>query len=260
MCLAVLSFRQNKRYPLIALHNRDEYYSRGFDKARFQGPRDKTLAGVDQDSGGYWFALNKKGRFAIITNYRDFSLLGTKKESRGNLARLFLDGDESAISGFTEYLRQNGPWYNPFNLLYGDSRDVRYYSNVGPKEEAFKAGLYALSNAHLDTPWFKVERAKGLFRQLGFPIEQEASEVICDRYLPLLLDEKKAADDNLPQTGLSRDMEKKASSIFNKSEKHGTVVSTVFILRNDGQANFCEYRFHLGDKHFEKNSFGFFIG
>jgi len=75
VCLVVLAFRHHPDYPLVVVANRDEYYDRPALPAHFWEDRPHILGGRDQEAGGTWFAVDRSGRWATVTNYRGFSLL-----------------------------------------------------------------------------------------------------------------------------------------------------------------------------------------
>ncbi len=88
-------------------------------------------------------------------------------------------------------------------------------------------GIYGLSNAELDTPWPKVEKAKALLEECL--IEPQAPAL-----LDLLHDGQQAADAALPDTGVGLNTERLLSSIFIATNSYGTRASTALLLRADG--------------------------
>jgi uncharacterized protein with NRDE domain len=62
----------------------------------------------------------------------------------------------------------------------------------------------------------------------------------------LLLDQSKADDEDLPVTGIPRDLEKAISSIFIKTENYGTRCSTLLLIDRDGNVDFTERTYKPG--------------
>jgi len=56
----------------------------------------------------------------------------------------------------------------------------------------------------------------------------------------ILSDDLEAPEDQLPDTGLSRELEKAVSPVFIKSEKYGTRSSTVILVNNVNEVLFVE--------------------
>ena len=57
-------------------------------------------------------------------------------------------------------VHDEGQAYNGFNLIVGDMEQAWYVSNRDGAPRRLVAGLYALSNHLLDTPWPKLARTK----------------------------------------------------------------------------------------------------
>jgi len=58
-----------------------------------------------------------------------------------------------------------------------------------------------------------------------------------------MLDEEKAPDDLLPETGVGYETEKLISSIFIKSAVYGTVCTTVILIDYNDHVTFAEKRY-----------------
>ena len=85
--------------------------------------------------------------------------------SRGLLVTGFLAGDRSPETHLATVAVERGA-YDGFNLIAGDGRELCYFSNRGGDPQPVSEGVHGLSNALLDTPWPKVERAKSALTQL----------------------------------------------------------------------------------------------
>ena len=89
-----------------------------------------VLAGRDLQAGGTWLGVTRTGRVAVLTNFRDPTLIRPNGPSRGQLPVRFLEGDASA-SAFLEGLRPEAASYSPFNLLLYDGEDLLGYESRG---------------------------------------------------------------------------------------------------------------------------------
>ena len=70
MCLIVFAWHAHPDYPLILAGNRDEFYSRRTRPAAWWGQAVSLLAGQDEEAGGTWFGITRRGRLAALTNVR----------------------------------------------------------------------------------------------------------------------------------------------------------------------------------------------
>lgn len=181
---------------------------------------------------GTWLGITRSGRFAAVTNFRDARHTLSASESRGHLTTHFLTGNLNACQ-YLEQLEKQADNYNGFNLLIGDSSGFYYYSNRSKHAaRKLKPGIYGLSNALLDTPWPKVEKAKAAIKHASRPglnataLEQQLSVA--------LLCEKEAPDTLLPDTGISQEWEKRLSACFIKMAQYGTRANTLLLQHRNG--------------------------
>ena len=165
MCVVGFQWHPGSPEPLLILGNRDEYYERPTAPlAWWEGGR--ILAGRDLQAGGTWLGVTRAGRVAVLTNFRDPTLIRPNGPSRGQLPVRFLEGDASA-SAFLEVLRPEAASYSPFNLLLYDGEDLLGYESRGDRVVRFEPGVHAVSNGAFDEPWPKVERLKEQLAQAG---------------------------------------------------------------------------------------------
>lgn len=233
MCLITLAYNVHPEYPFILAANRDEFRERAAQPAHFWPDAPHVLAGRDLKAGGTWLGITRAGRFAAITNYRDLRRAPVNGPSRGQLVRAALEG--TMEPGNTHV-------YEGFNLLHGPRDGLRYHNNVQGTEEPLKHGIHGLSNHFLNTPWVKVERAKdGMAR-----LVTTSSEQMVDGLFQLLADDTLAPDERLPDTGLSLEQERAASSIFIPTPVYGTRCSTVVLVDRQGNVRFEERTFPNG--------------
>ena len=85
MCLLVFAWRSHPDYPLILVGNRDEFYTRRTRPAAWWGQAVSLLAGHDEEAGGTWLGITRRGRFAALTNVRAPTERNPHAPSRGAL-------------------------------------------------------------------------------------------------------------------------------------------------------------------------------
>ncbi|MCW9707560.1 NRDE family protein [Fodinibius salsisoli] len=252
MCLITFAYQQHPDYKLILVANRDEAYNRPTRGADFWPEHPNILAGKDLKAGGTWMGINQSGHFAAITNYRDPQISKTNPPSRGQLVLNYLTDNTDPIT----YLQNKAPEtdrYMGFNLLVGTPHKMGYYSNQQQNIRNLGPGLYGLSNHLLDTPWPKTKQSK---EQLEMLIEQD--KISEESLFKLLSDDTEAPEDQLPDTGIPKEVEKKISPVFIKTDEYGTRCSTVLLIDQDNKVSFSERRFKAGTLEIaEKNSFEF---
>lgn len=235
MCLITLAYKIHKKYPILFAANRDEFYVREAQQMHWWN--DDVLAGKDMEAGGTWFGMNKNFQWAAITNYRNLKLHRKDARSRGVIIPEFLEGDEMGW-GFLESLRQKSKDYNPFNLLLFDSEKLYYFNNIENNIQELKPGVYALSNAFLDSNWPKTKKIKSEFNQLVSSSDLEPSIVF-----NMLNDKSRADKDELPDTGVGFEWEHKLSAVFIKSPEYGTRCSTFLRMDQNAETEVWEKTF-----------------
>lgn len=255
MCLIVFSYKQHPKYNLIFAANRDENYERPTRKAQFWDDYPEILAGKDLKAGGTWMGITKEGDFAAITNFRDPAIQKSNPPSRGHLVLDFLKNDSDPVS-YLQEVDQKAERYMGFNLLAGTVEQLGYYSNQATNIKLLDSGLYGLSNHLLDTPWPKIKWAKNGLTQI-----MQDDEISEEAIFGLLADDHEAPNEELPDTGIPKDIEKKVSPIFIKSDGYGTRCSTVLLIDTEGEVTFTERRFKAGTTEVvDENRYQFTIG
>lgn len=193
-----------------------------------------VLAGRDLEQMGTWLGINKAGKFSAVTNYRDGKNLNHNRKSRGELTTNFLTGTVNA-KNYLARLEKSKELYGDFNLLTGDNTGLYYSSNRGGQTQQLKPGVYGMSNALLDTPWPKLTQVK---RALSDTIE---NNLISEQSLfEIMLNDQRAADENLPETGIPIEWERLLSSSFIRSETYGTRAITLLLQKSDGYTTVIE--------------------
>lgn len=244
MCLITFAYKTHPDYNLILVANRDEAYDRPtLDAAPW--PQDSDLiAGQDLEQGGTWMGLHRSGRFGAVTNHRN-GRAGTHPglRSRGHLTRDFLLSQTPAANASQRYAAQ-GSQYGGFNLLLGDGEGLYYLSNRGRAPERLAPGIYGLSNALLDSSWPKLLQARnGLEAAFGHISTDRDMPQLAARLTEVLACRNPAPDDQLPDTGISQELERKLSSCFIRLPQYGTRATTVILQNYRGESCFHEQSF-----------------
>ncbi len=234
MCLIFFALNQHPAYKLIVAANRDEFYARKTAPASFWNDHPDIMGGRDLEASGTWMAMNKNGRISLVTNYRDPANINPNAPSRGQLVSNYLMNEETP-SEYLSSLQSNAKQYNGFNLLVGSAEELWYLSNYREGIQKLKAGIYGLSNHLLDTPWPKVERGKRKFREI---ISTDTLEP--EALLDFLRDDQRAADNQLPNTGVGIEHERALSAMFIKMQGYGTRCSTVVLVDKKNCVSYAE--------------------
>jgi len=253
MCLILFAYNVHPSYQLVLAANRDEFFERPSASADFWGDRRQVIAGLDLTGGGTWIGVNKKGRFAAITNYRDPVSWKNNAPSRGGLVSAYLCGNQSTDEYLDKISRQ-AQLYNGYNLILGDRCEIFAYSNRGEKQK-LNSGIYGLSNHLLNTPWPKVSRGKKLLKaaldKKGAELEEALFALLADRKIP--------ADNKLPKTGVGLEWERVLSAIFIASPDYGTRSSTILLIGKNGRVKFVEKVYDGKPQEWVTSSFSFIM-
>lgn len=252
MCLLLVAHRVHPAYPLIVAGNRDEFHARPTRDAEWWNDKPDVLGGRDLEAGGSWLAINRGGRFAAVTNYRDGHRPAGSKTSRGGLISDFLASDADPEG----WLRSiDGEAYAGFNLLVADNERLGYLSNRGGGLKELPAGVYGVANATLDTPWPKVVRTRAAFEAL---LEDETIGIA--DLLDVLGDRRLADPEELASPGIPLKDTHALSSPFVIAGRFGTRSSTVLLKDSVGEVQFIEQRFDAAGQQTGRSDFRFEIG
>lgn len=234
MCLIALAWRPGHYLPLLVAANRDEFHARP-TAAMAEWPQAPGLvAGRDLQAGGTWLGIGPDGRFAALTNIRD-PRAEQGSRSRGELPLRFLQGKQGP-GAFLDALRREADDYSGFNLLVGDREALWHFNSHTGQAQALPPGIHGVSNADLDTPWPKLQRAKAaLATALDEPDE--------NTLFTLLADTTKPDDAALPDTGVGGDLERLLGGVFIVSPTYGTRASTLLLTYADGKRLIIERSF-----------------
>ncbi|HCW07920.1 MAG TPA: hypothetical protein DGG95_11220 [Cytophagales bacterium] len=259
MCLIFLSLHQHPNYKLIVAANRDEFYARKTLPAQFWEDHPEIVGGRDIEARkpngtyGTWMAMNKNGRIAMVTNFRDLKNLKSVAPSRGHLVTDFLLTAENPFS-YLKAIEKDKHLYNGFNLIVGNMEELFYLSNYKDGIEKMENGFHGLSNALLNTPWPKVKEGKEKMSHLF-----DADKIESGKLLNGLYDDRQAPDNQLPDTGVGLERERMLSSMFIKSPNYGSRCSTVITVDLNNQVEFTERVYDLNTFQFDEQTFKFAI-
>lgn len=223
MCIVALAWQVIEGLPLCLLSNRDEFYARP-TQALKHWENSPIIAGQDLQSGGTWMGMTEVGRWAVITNYRDASDQRTYPTSRGDIVADYLASELPPIR-FAQQLEQHQQDYAGFNLIVGDRQQAVYMSNRGEAPQVLANGVYVVSNGLMSEHWAKNQHLRQRFVQELLPLlalpdvtESELQQVAWD----ILEDQRQRLPEQLPQTGISLELEQLLSSTFIVSPNYGT--------------------------------------
>jgi len=249
MCLILVAWQSHPDFPLVIAANRDEFYARRTRPVAWWGQAVSLLGGRDEEAGGTWLGINRRGRVAMLTNVRAPLERNPHAPSRGLLTLSALQSAGPMREWFTENARTASS-YNGFNLLVGEPLPVPargidaqllYTSNrsaSGAEDpRPLAPGIYGVSNAQLDTPWPKLARGVAAFAC------QVANTVNTEALLHLMANREMARDSELPNTGVPLDWERALSAIQIRAKGYGTRATTILTVRRDGTVNFLERAF-----------------
>jgi len=249
MCLLTFAWCVHPEFPLILAGNRDEFHDRPAEAAHWWSEPEGILAGKDLRAGGGWLGINRDGRFAVVTNYREPGVGTSGRRSRGELVVGFLASSETVVDWMDE-LNARQDDYGGFNLIVGDGGQMHYLTNRGEDSRFLEPGIYGLSNHRLNTPWPKVTAARDGLRHC---VEQNRLQ--SEALFQLLADRTPAAEEELPDTGVPLEWERRLSPAFIVDPRYGTRAGTVVLMDAEGKIDFKERSFdragqRSGEAHF----------
>jgi len=218
----------------VVAANRDEFYGRATAAASYWEEAPEVLAGRDLEAGGTWLGVSRGGRFAALTNYRGGEARSGDVPSRGHLVSDYIRS-QHAPDDYLKSLVPRAAAYNGFNLLVGDHEQLHWFSNCAGESVKLEAGIYAISNHLLDTPWPKVVRGRAAFAEL-----LEAKRIDREAMFDLLADRQLSRDADLPDTGIGLARERALSPMFISAGDYGTRSSTVLLVETTGDITFHE--------------------
>jgi uncharacterized protein with NRDE domain len=224
MCLVALALEASDPYSLLFCANRDERHARPSAAAAWWRDHPQILGGRDLVAGGSWLAVDRRGRLAAVTNFRDADPRPAPR-SRGALVADYLASDRS-VDDYARTLPRGAAEYGPFSLLLLDGTDLRCVSNRAPPAH-LGPGVHALSNAAYGVEWPKIRSARaGLEALLETPAP-------LDRLFELLAQRGATAQGD----------ERYRTAHFIDGETYGTRSSTLVLVDRERVVTFAERSF-----------------
>ena len=164
MCLILLAWTTQARFPLVVAANRDEFHARPASPAGFWADRPEILAGRDLEAKGTWMGVTRNGRFAAVTNYRG----ATEPKAARSRGALVVDFLQEKIPPRKYMQAVPSSQFSGFNLLASDGEELWWMSNRDGAPRKLEPGLYGLGNLLLDSP--EVEPDKERLRRALEPV------------------------------------------------------------------------------------------
>ena len=237
MCILFIAIRQHPQYPLIIAANRDEFFARPSRAAHYWDDAPNILAGRDLQAGGSWLGINKDGQIAAVTNLRAPELIKSDAHSRGELVARYLR-DDSDMEHYQAFLASQYSAFSPFNLLFGDTRELLVFSSFAPETKPLATGFHSISNGLPSDYWPKMSRGVKLLEQCIL----QPGELDIEQLLEVMRDKTEAPDASLPATGISRAAEKRLSPIFISGADYGTRTTTLLLCEQE-RMRLLEYNY-----------------
>ena len=232
MCLILVGYKVSRQYPVILIANRDEFYARPTSSLH-SWKKPPIFAGKDLEQGGTWFGVNREGTFAALTNHRDPAATKQNAPSRGEIIVDFL-ASQTPYEVHFNTLKKTFGRYNGFNLVFGNQKELFWFSNLKQTIETISPGIHGLSNRFLNTAWPKVLSGK---KALGKALQ---AVITPESLFSVLTDESIPEDDQLPDTGVGLEWERRLSPLFIQSDTYGTRSSTVMLMAQDNTITLVE--------------------
>lgn len=226
MCTVFIGQGANEEFPFVVAANRDEFLAREATPMHWWDSG--FLAGKDLEAGGMWLGLNRQGKFAVVTNYRDPAAMNRNGRTRGELV---LKALTSEAEEYSQYLKAEGHHYNVFNLLFGSKNHLHFYGNHDERHEVVTSGINGLSNASLNTDWPKVTNGKRGFTQI-----LETSSDLEGDLMELMGSTRKYPISELPKTGVPEELEVELSALNIRMKEYGTRVTTIIRIDRNQRA------------------------
>ena len=246
MCLILLSKPSQGDYKFVLTSNRDEFYERKTKNMFWWNNVDGLLAGQDLEQGGTWLGITKSGRFAAVTNVREFYQIDTKENflSRGDLVKNFLNSSLSP----EEYVQKvEANKYMGFNLVVSDLKHFSIISSQGI--ESFNQELVVVGNRALNTETKKLNNAKEDFKSI---LNQAFTH---QDLIELMQKPKKNYEFNLEQINQNHGSE--FDSRFITSDIYGTRSTTVITIDRKDTVKVTEVIYDSSSNLSDSNTFEF---
>jgi len=259
MCVGFWSL-EHPDYALILCTNRDEFITRPTMPAHFHSfgheaaNEANILSGIDLRAGGTWLGINRSGRLALLTNITGPP--SDKDSSRGYLTSTYLLSDP-AVSFDDELGRLNrlDAKFAGFNLLllsplFRDSQslsfDAALVTNHGAggvlcsrplsADERLVGGIANGVDGQGGNQWPKIQQGVKYLKDYLGTLPSNTKEAELTDHLFDLLTWRPAEPAREAKDTIHID----PSPVDSHSDIHATRLSTVILIKRDGQVLFIE--------------------
>jgi uncharacterized protein with NRDE domain len=253
MCLLAVAWRATPTERLVLIGNRDEVHTRPAAPMDWWQEPAPILAGRDLLAGGSWLGIDRRGRFAVVTNFRGSRALAAGLPSRGEFVPRYLSGEFSAWE-FAGRIEREAARYAGFSLLLGDDTDLVYVTNRQSGPQRLAPGHYGLSNHLLDTPWHKLVQTRA---KLSAAVA--AGRYATPELLDLMQDATPGPDAEVIGTGLDPEFARRLSAAFVSHPQYGTRCTSALVMRHDGTITAAERSFDAHGAVSDRREFTFTI-
>lgn len=155
MCLLVTLARAEPGLPLVVAANRDERYDRPARPMALVATGPRVLAGIDEEAGGTWLAVNEHGLVAGLTNQPAPGGCDPGRRSRGELPLCLARHPSAAVAVAALAAEVDPSEFNPCSMLVGDADQLFSVelAGGGPVQVTrLDPGRHVLENRPFGTP------------------------------------------------------------------------------------------------------------
>ena len=256
MCLIVFSISKktdsidtDSEFSITLMANRDEYYERPTTSIDWWDDK-PILAGKDLLAGGTWLGVNKNGRFAALTNYKEDGEQKTYELSRGKLITDYLESDSCTGPDYLSSLE--GESFAGFNLLVSDEEAVHSYSNRKEGIITLTEGVHALGNRFLNSKTEKVNKIKEDFK------EHQNRPYSLDGAFNMMSEDSGNLESETKEDLIKRDYEE-IPYRFIRSKFYGTRCTTLLTIDSSKRISVSEQNYLEGGNLGERKGFKFLV-
>ena len=162
MCVLAVGVGVFRRFPIVVVANRDEYYDRPSGPPQLLLAAPRVFGGCDHRGGGTWLGINEHSLIAALTNRYSRVPENPGLPSRGQLCLKALSARSATAAIGLAAASAAEAEYNGFNLIVADRVSTWILTNVGGLvPRSLEAGWHVVANGGLDDPLDpRVMRAK----------------------------------------------------------------------------------------------------
>lgn len=203
-------------------------------------------------AGGTWFGVNKQGQVAGVTNLRVPQKSPEAMRSRGELITKALSSGSLICPN---WLAEHSDNYQPFNLVFGQGVHLYCFNSLNKQTIKLSDGFHAISNGALDDIWPKM--AKG--QQALEALINQSQSIEIPALLQLMKDDSQPLDNELPNTGIGLEWERRLAAIYIRHPDYGTRSTSVLLEDVQGSMHFTEVRYDGKGRQLGQQDFHFML-